>query len=440
MLALQSLNFLPITRRESPCFAADGMEKTVEQEFEPRQAVGEEPITVSALNEYIKALLEGTPYLRHVYLRGEISNFKNHATGHLYFSLKDEGGLVRAVMFRGNAQRLAFLPENGMKVLVRGSVSLFVRDGSYQIYVSEMEPDGVGALYLAFERLKRKLAAEGLFEESRKRPLPKIPSRIGVITSPTGAAVRDVMNILGRRFPYAEVLLYPALVQGPDAPPQLVAGLRHFNATASVDVIILGRGGGSMEDLWAFNDEALAREIAASRIPVISAVGHETDFTISDFVADRRAPTPSAAAELAVPDTGELMRKFNNITQYTEQLLCRRIERARSAVNELAGRRALTDPEQLVAERRMVLSYVSDRMAATTENLLLGLRGRFGELSGKLEAMSPLAILGRGYAVAQNASGVALRTVDSLSAGDSIRIRLADGEADATVTDTRRFS
>ncbi len=411
----------------------------MEQEFEPRTGA-EEPITVSALNEYIKALLEGTPFLRRVYLRGEISNFKNHATGHLYFSLKDEGGIVRAVMFRGNAQRLAFVPENGMKVLVRGSVSLFVRVGSYQIYISEMEPDGVGALYLAFERLKKKLAAEGLFDDSRKRPLPKIPSRIGVITSPTGAAVRDIINILGRRFPYAEVLLYPSLVQGPDAPPQLIAGVRHFNKAASVDVIILGRGGGSMEDLWAFNDETLAREIAASRIPVISAVGHETDFTISDFVADRRAPTPSAAAELAVPDTGELMRKFNNITQYTEQLLGRRLERARSAVSELASRRPLSDPEFLVTERRMLLSYVSDRLTSTLETSLLSLRGRFAESAGKLEAMSPLAILGRGYSVATNASGEALRTVEGLAEGDAVTLRLVDGEADATIIRTRRLA
>ena len=412
----------------------------MEQEFEPRCVAGEEPITVSALNEYIKALLEGTSFLRHVYLRGEISNFKNHATGHLYFSLKDEGGLVRAVMFRGNAQRLAFQPENGMKVLVRGSVSLFVRDGSYQIYVSEMEPDGVGALYLAFERLKKKLSAEGLFDDSRKRPLPKIPSRIGVITSPTGAAVRDIINILGRRFPYAEVLLYPSLVQGPDAAPQLIAGLRHFNLAASVDVIILGRGGGSMEDLWAFNDEQLAREIAASAIPVISAVGHETDFTISDFVADRRAPTPSAAAELAVPDTAELMRKFNNITQYTEQLLGRRLERARATVSELSARRQLSDPDLLVTERRMLLSYTSDRLVSSAENSLLSLRGRFGETAGKLEAMSPLAILSRGYSVALDASGDAIRTVETLAAGDAVSIRFFDGQAEATVTATRRFS
>lgn len=398
----------------------------------------DEPISVTTLNESIKALLEETPFLRRVYLRGEISNFTNHRTGHFYFSLKDEGGLIRAVMFRGNAQRLAFLPENGMKVLVRGSVSLFVRDGSYQIYVSEMEPDGVGALYLAFERLKKKLAAEGLFDEGRKRSLPKIPSHIGVITSPTGAAVRDIMNILGRRFPYAEVVLYPALVQGADAPPQLIAGLSHFNASRSCDVIIIGRGGGSMEDLWAFNDEGLARAIAASAIPVISAVGHETDFTIADFVADRRAPTPSAAAELAVPDTVELIRKFNNITTHTELLLGRRIERARAIVSDLAGRRPLTDPESLLTERRMLVSYLGDRIGGLAENTLLGLRARFTEQASKLEAMSPLSILNRGYTVALNAEGVAVRSVEELSAGDLLRVRLSDGEAEARVLDTSR--
>lgn len=410
----------------------------MDNDMATRTNPAEEPIGVTELNEYIKSLLEGTAFLRRVYLRGEISNFTNHRTGHLYFSLKDEGGLIRAVMFRGNASRLAFLPENGMKVLVRGSVSLFVRDGSYQIYVSEMEPDGVGALYLAFEKLKRKLAAEGLFDESRKRPLPKIPSRIGVITSPTGAAVRDIMNILGRRFPYAEVLLYPALVQGQDAPPQLIAGLRHFNATRSVDVIILGRGGGSMEDLWAFNDEGLAREIAASSIPVISAVGHETDFTISDFVADRRAPTPSAAAEIAVPDTRELMQKFLNITHRTSLLLSGRLERARGRVAELASCRQLTDPEGLLAERRMLLTYLSDRISASAENRLLTFRARFTENAGKLQAMSPLAILGRGYAVALDENGNTVRSVAGLEENALLRIRLSDGEADARVTAMRR--
>ena len=400
----------------------------------------EEPISVSALNESIKALLEETPTLRHVYLRGEISNFTHHRSGHLYFSLKDEGSLIRAVMFRGNASRLAFLPENGMKVLVRGSVSLFVRDGSYQIYVSEMEPDGVGALYLAFERLKKKLAAEGLFDETRKRPLPKIPSRIGVITSPTGAAVRDIMNILGRRFPYAEVLLYPALVQGSEAPASLIAGLRALAVRGDTDVIIIGRGGGSMEDLWAFNDEALARAIAASPIPVISAVGHETDFTIADFVADRRAPTPSAAAEIAVPDIGELMRKFTNITTHTELLLGRRIERARAALSELAGRRVLADPEGLFTERRMTASYLGERMASAIENRLLSLRSGFGENAGRLEAMSPLSILRRGYTVAMGEDGVAKRSVTEISIGESLRLRLSDGLATARVISSEHMS
>ncbi len=400
----------------------------------------EEPITVSALNESIKALLEETPSLRRVYLRGEISNFTNHRSGHLYFSLKDEGSLIRAVMFRGSASRLAFLPENGMKVLVRGNVSLFVRDGSYQIYVSEMEPDGVGALYLAFERLKRKLAAEGLFDEARKRPLPKIPTKIGVITSPTGAAVRDIMNILGRRFPYAEVLLFPALVQGAEAPASLIAGLTALGARGDIDVIILGRGGGSMEDLWAFNDEALARAIAASPVPVISAVGHETDFTISDFVADRRAPTPSAAAEIAVPDTTELMRKFTNITTHTELLLGRQIERARAAVTELSGRRVLADPEGLFSERRMTASYLSEKMTAAVEHRLLALRSRFGETAGRLEAMSPLSILRRGYTVAMGEDGNAKRSVDELSPDELLRLRLSDGEATAKVVSCKHLS
>ncbi len=411
----------------------------LENEMILGRTAGEEPITVSALNEAIKALIEGTPFLRGVYLRGEISNFTNHRSGHLYFSLKDEGGLIRAVMFRGSAARLSFLPENGMKVLVRGNVSVFVRDGSYQIYVNEMEPDGVGALYLAFERLKKQLAAEGLFAEERKRPLPKIPSRIGVITSPTGAAVRDILNILGRRFPYAEVILYPALVQGSDAPAQLIAGLTHFNLAADVDVIIIGRGGGSIEDLWAFNDEGLARAIAASRIPVISAVGHETDFTIADFAADRRAPTPSAAAELAVPDTRELMRRFTNIITHTELLLARRLERARALIADLASRRSLSAPEELLDDRRMLITYYGDKMATTIESTLLTKKMRYTAASAKLDAMSPLSILGRGYAVVLDRDGNSVRSVKKVKKGDCLRLRLADGEADATVNETTGF-
>jgi exodeoxyribonuclease VII large subunit len=236
-------------------------------------------------------------------IKGEISNFTNHRTGHFYFSLKDEGGLIRAVMFKTAVQKLNFLPENGMKVILRGRISSFVRDGQYQIYVNDIQPDGVGSLYIAFEQLKRRLESEGIFDQSRKRPIPKLPRRVGIVTSPTGAAVRDMINIFGRRFPYTELVLYPALVQGPGAAADVAKGVRYFNETDSVNVIVVGRGGGSIEDLWAFNDEMLARTVAASRIPVISAVGHETDFTICDFAADLRAPTPSAAAELAVPET-----------------------------------------------------------------------------------------------------------------------------------------
>ena len=252
---------------------------------------GDGTVTVTQLNEYIKAKIDGDGFLSRVSVKGEISNFTNHyKTGHFYFTIKDETSLIRAVMFRGNTAKLRFVPENGMKIVARGRVSAFVRDGQYQLYCDSMEPDGIGALYFAFEQLKKKLAAEGLCDEARKRPLPKIPTRIGVITSPTGAAIRDIINILGRRFPYAKVILYPALVQGAEAAPSLIAGMRHFMEARDVDVIIIGRGGGSIEDLWAFNSEELARTIAACPIPVISAVGHETDFTICDFVADRRAP------------------------------------------------------------------------------------------------------------------------------------------------------
>ena len=266
-------------------------------------------MTVSALNQYIHTLIASDTALSDLTVRGEISNFVAHRSGHCYFSLKDEGGLIRAVMFRTAASRLAFRPESGMKVLVHGYVSVYEKDGQYQLYVSAMEPDGIGSLYLAFEERKRRLATEGLFDASRKRPIPRYPARIGVITSPTGAAIRDILHILARRYPCAEVLLYPALVQGEEAARSMIAGLRWFQEQNAADVLIIGRGGGSFEDLFAFQDEGLAREIAASTIPVISAVGHETDFSISDFVADLRAPTPSAAAELAVPDMTELLAR-----------------------------------------------------------------------------------------------------------------------------------
>lgn len=266
-------------------------------------------LTVTQLNEYVKMLLDADPLLSGIWVRAEISNFKHHyQTGHFYFSLKDEGGLVRAVMFRFHAQKVPFVPKDGLKVLVHGRVSSFVRDGQYQLYVDEMLPDGKGAMFFAFEQLKKKLEAAGLFDEARKKTLPRYPASIGIVTSPTGAAIRDMMNILGRRFPCAQLYLYPAQVQGSEAPGQLIAGVEFFNKKKKTDVIIIGRGGGSAEDLWAFNNEQLAYAVAASKVPVISAVGHESDFTICDFVADKRAPTPSAAAELAVPDRLELKK------------------------------------------------------------------------------------------------------------------------------------
>ena len=313
-------------------------------------------ISVSELNEYIKLVLEHDELLMNVYVKGEISNFTNHyKTGHMYFWLKDAGGAVKAVMFRGNAIRLKFMPENGMKVLVSGRVGVFPRDGQYQIYVDSMEPDGIGALALAYEQLKQKLEKEGLFAEGRKRPLPQMPMRIGVITSPTGAAIRDILNILGRRFPLAEVDLYPALVQGENAAADLVRGLAHFNRAKNVDVIIIGRGGGSIEDLWAFNEEPLVRAVAMSEIPVISAVGHETDFTLCDFAADKRAPTPSAAAEIAVPNAEDILYTVQTADMRLRRAMNQKISMARERLDRLAASRVLKNPQNVIDDKRMAL-------------------------------------------------------------------------------------
>lgn len=389
--------------------------------------------TVTQVNEYIKSLLESAPHLSSIQLKGEISNFTHHKSGHLYFSLKDEGGLIRAVMFRGSASALKFLPENGMKVVARGSVSAYVRDGSYQLYVTAMEPDGIGALYLAFEQLKRKLGAEGLFEQSRKKPIPKCPTRIGVITSPTGAAVRDIIHVTGRRFPLAKVVLYPALVQGEGAPASLIRGMQYFNRARNVDVIIIGRGGGSIEDLWGFNDEGLARTVAASAIPVISAVGHETDFTICDFVADLRAPTPSAAAEMAVPDAVEFRRKVNHVTDHMALLLRRNLERSRKHLELLSARRVLADGEWIFRDRRLLLDSAAERMERRMERLLTERKSGLAEFVGKLEALSPLAILSRGYGVISDETGALVRSAKDVEVGDGIVLRLADGALETTV-------
>ena len=391
-------------------------------------------ITVSELNEYIKMVLEHDELLMRIFVKGEISNFTNHyKTGHFYFSLKDEGGAVRAVMFRGSAARLKFMPENGMRVIVGGRVGVFPRDGQYQIYAETMEPDGIGALYIAYEQLKKKLEAEGLFDASRKKPLPKIPTRIGVITSPTGAAIRDIIHILGRRFPLARVILYPALVQGEGAAPDLVRGLDYFNQMGNVDVIIIGRGGGSLEDLWAFNDEALARHVAASRIPVISAVGHETDFTLCDFAASRRAPTPSAAAEIAVPETGELARKLANVTSRIELLLEGRLKLYRERLAHAAGARVLKNPMYFIDDKRLALGMeeraLFDRMGA----VLTAKRADFEKDTAKLHALSPLAVLSRGYGAVFDAGGKVIRNAAETRPGERLSVMLSDGRIHTTV-------
>ncbi len=391
-------------------------------------------ITVSQLNEYIKAVIEGQPVLRSLFVKGEISNFTNHyKTGHFYFTLKDENSLIRCIMFKGFAEKLKFVPENGMKIILHGKVSAYPRDGQYQLYADNMEPDGIGALYIAYEQLKAKLEKEGLFNPIYKKPLPKIPKRVGIITSPTGAAIRDIINILGRRFPYAEGVLYPALVQGDGAPAQLIEGMKYFNSANNVDVIIIGRGGGSIEDLWAFNDEGLAREIFASKIPVISAVGHETDFTICDFVADRRAPTPSAAAELAVPETMELKQKILNIIGRMDMLIMHNIKNNRQKLNELAGKRVLNTPDYIVDDRRFQLMNLDARMENGMKYSLSLKKEVFARYTSKLEALNPMSVISRGYSAVFSDGGQLIKSVDQVEVGDRLNFKTVDGSVSAEV-------
>ncbi len=404
-----------------------------------RDGAEQNAMTVTQLNEYIKRLIDGNPVLADVHVKGEISNFKNHySTGHFYFTIKDEGGMIRAIMFKSQASKLRFIPEDGMKILAHGRVSAYVRDGQYQIYCDNLEPDGVGALYIAYEQLKRKLEAEGLFDPALKKPLPKIPARVGIITSATGAAVRDMINVCGRRFPSAKLILYPSLVQGDEAPAQLMEGIRYFNATRSADVIIIGRGGGSIEDLWAFNSEALARCIVWSEIPVISAVGHETDFTICDFVADRRAPTPSAAAELAVPDTEELRRKINNIVTREQNVLLAVIKRHREVLRLCEGSRALQNPMNFIDDKRLALVRLEEKLTSAEDAALSELKYRLSAEVGRLNALNPLAVLGRGYsAVYRREDGSLVKSAAQVKEGDLLTFRTTDGEIDAEARSVR---
>lgn len=395
-------------------------------------------ISVTELNNIVKCLLENEPYLSDIYVRGEISNFKAHSSGHFYFSLKDETGVVKAVMFRSSAALLPFFPENGMKIIAHGRISSYVRDGQYQLYVDAMEPDGIGSLYIAFEQLKAKLASEGLFDVDKKLQIPKIPKRIGVITSPTGAAVRDIINVIGRRFPYAEIVIFPSLVQGTDAPASLCRGIEYFNESLSVDTIIIGRGGGSLEDLWAFNDERLARFIYNSKIPVISAVGHETDYTICDFVSDVRAPTPSAAAEIAVPDVLELKRKINNIISRESAVLSIRLDSYKKRLHNIGTSRVLSSPMNFVDEKNMALLDLSTKLENSYKSKVSDKRNSLTVITGKVCALNPMAVLSRGYSAVFDNKGNVVKRIAEISVGETLTIRVSDGSVKADVVSVEK--
>ena len=393
-------------------------------------------ITVTDLNLYIKGMLENDYVLNNVTVKGEISNFKNHSSGHLYMSLKDNGGVIRAVMFRTNASKLKFVPDNGMQVIVTGRVGVFERDGQYQIYINEMIPDGVGALYVAYEQLKKKLEAEGLFDVSHKKPIPKYPNIIGVVTSPTGAAIRDILNILKRRFPYTRVYIYPVLVQGPDAAESIVRGLKYFDG--KVDTVITGRGGGSIEDLWAFNEEIVARAIYEMKTPVISAVGHETDFTIADFVADRRVPTPSAAAEIAVPSSAELSKFLKIVDARLSTALINKVGNSKKDFENLKNRDVLKNPLAVFDIKRMVIDSCQTRLDKAYSEKMTFLRERFLKAFFKLDALHPLKILNRGYSMATNETGIPVSSVGKIKKGEKIILSFSDGKADCTVEDIKK--
>lgn len=387
-------------------------------------------LSVSQLNRYIKMNFDADENLANIFISGEISNFTNHyRTGHLYFTLKDDSAAVRAVMFNSSAKRLKFMPEDGMKVIARGRVSVYEASGQYQLYVDDMQPDGVGALNLAYEQLKEKLQKEGLFSELHKKPLPPYPEKVGVITSPTGAAVRDIINVLGRRFPYAEIVFCPVLVQGEGAHLQLTDAVNLFNSERAADVIIIGRGGGSIEDLWEFNDEGLARAVYNSEIPVISAVGHETDFTICDFVADMRAPTPSAAAELAVPDANELQYALSALKNRMFLNVSSGIADKRSRLEYLTSKGALKSPDEMLSNRSQRLDTAFSKMLSSYENRIGGKKVEFISAATALSKLDPMSVLMRGFAFVSDKSGKNVCSSQALAKGDKINVRFHDGSA-----------
>jgi len=390
--------------------------------------MAEKIYTISELNNYIKRLLDSDDELAGVYVKGELSNYKTYPSGHHYFTLKDAEGALRCVMFKGSAVKLRFRPENGMSIVAYGRVAVYPRDGAYQLYVNEITPDGIGDLYIAFEQLKEKLQKEGLFNEIYKKPLPRYPREIAVITSPVGAAVQDIIRILGSRWPITKIIIIPVRVQGVEAPPEIVEAIEYANKNNVADLIITGRGGGSIEDLWAFNDERVARAIFASGIPVIAAIGHEPDVTIADFVADVRAATPSNAAELAVPDRLDVYSWLQAADIRLRQSINRDIKSYRQKLIDISNKRVLQNPKNYIDDKRIQVDRNAERILSVMQGQMFIKRERYARLAAALDAMSPLKVLGRGYAIAHRADGEVIKTAADVKPGDRVTVRLQKDE------------
>lgn len=397
------------------------------------------PKSITDVNNYIKGLIDEEALLQDVYVVGEISNFKNHyATGHFYLTLKDDSSEIRAIMFRAYASKIKFKPQDGLRVIVHGRIGVYAQAGSYQLYIDSMQPDGIGDLHLAYEQLKERLDKEGLFDASHKKALPLFPKSIGVITSSTGAAVRDIIKVASRRYPCAKIVVFPTLVQGNDAPPELIKAVEYFNIMNSVDVIIIGRGGGSIEDLWAFNDEGLARAIYKSSIPVISAVGHEIDYTICDFVSDVRAATPSHAAELATPDINELLYRLNSFSERALDSIINNVSAYRARVEDLASSRVFIKPTSMLDVPNLKLSSVSERLLSAMKQSVSQERERFAVVNSKLVSLNPMAVLSRGYGAVYDSQNRIINSVENIEIHDEISVKLSDGSVRATVLSKER--
>ena len=394
-------------------------------------------LSVTQLNAYIQALVDKDAFLGSVAVRGEISNYKVYPSGHHYFTLKDEGAALKCVMFRSNSVRLKFHPENGMKVIALGKISVYPRDGAYQLYCSSMAMDGVGDLYAAFEQLKAKLAAKGMFDQDHKKTLPQFPDTIGIITSSAGAAVHDMLRIIKKRYPLTQVKILPVRVQGAEAPPEIAAAIRYANQYNLADLLIVGRGGGSIEDLWAFNDERVASAIYESRIPVISAVGHEPDVTISDYVADIRAATPSNAAEIAVPDQNALQQYLDTVSETVTSALMRQISTERKHLSILADAPVLCTPTQYLSQRRKALNHITDILTSAQLKIINRNKQSFISQTAKLDAMNPLKVLMRGYSMVQKCDGQVVSSTHNLKADDLVTITMHDGTVNAQITEIK---